>query len=285
MTVTAGRRPGGAAPESAPAGPAPRPRPAWRSVALPSEHGGWGLTLEPAVLGLALCPSFAGLALGLAGLLTFVLRTPLKLALVDRRRQRRLPRTRLATRIAVAEGAAVVALGAAAVALGGWTWLVPVALAAPAVGVELWFDARSRSRRLLPELCGALGMAALASAVVLAGGGSAGVALVAWGLLAGRSLAAIPHVRVQILRLRTGRGPVGQSDLAQLAGTALAASMVVVEPAAAAGAVAVAATAVVRLVGVRRPPLRPALLGMVESVLGVAVVVVAAIGLHIGGAV
>jgi hypothetical protein len=28
-----------------------------RSVALPSEHGGWGLTLEPAVLGLLVAPS------------------------------------------------------------------------------------------------------------------------------------------------------------------------------------------------------------------------------------
>lgn len=28
------------------------PRSPWRSVALPSEHGGWGLTLEPGLLGL-----------------------------------------------------------------------------------------------------------------------------------------------------------------------------------------------------------------------------------------
>ena len=39
-------------------------RPLWRSVAIPTEHGGWGLTLEPVVLGLAVAPSLAGIALG-----------------------------------------------------------------------------------------------------------------------------------------------------------------------------------------------------------------------------
>ena len=32
-----------------------------RSVAVPTEHGGWGLTAEPVVLGLAVAPSAAAL--------------------------------------------------------------------------------------------------------------------------------------------------------------------------------------------------------------------------------
>ena len=59
-----------------------------RGVALPSEHGGWGLTLEPGLLGLLVAPSVAGACLAVAAVVAFVARTPLKLALVDRRRGR-----------------------------------------------------------------------------------------------------------------------------------------------------------------------------------------------------
>ena len=43
----------------------------WRSVAVPSEHGGWGFTLEPGALGAALAPSIAGVLLGVGALLAF----------------------------------------------------------------------------------------------------------------------------------------------------------------------------------------------------------------------
>ena len=39
-----------------------RPRALWRSVAVPTEHGGWGLTFEPVLLGLIVAPSWAGAA-------------------------------------------------------------------------------------------------------------------------------------------------------------------------------------------------------------------------------
>ncbi|RLE22124.1 MAG: hypothetical protein DRJ50_08160, partial [Actinobacteria bacterium] len=48
----------------------------WRSVAIPSEHGGWGLTGEPILLGLLLAFSWAGAAVGAAALLAFLVRTP-----------------------------------------------------------------------------------------------------------------------------------------------------------------------------------------------------------------
>jgi len=59
---------------------------------------------------------------------------------------------------------------------------------------------------------------------------------------------------------------------------------VAVEPAALAGAVAAVAGSVVRLVGLRHPPATAVRLGAIESVLGFVVVVVAAVGLHLGGA-
>ena len=66
------------------------PRAPWKAVALPAEHGGWGLTLEPCLLGVLVAPSLAGAALAAATFLAFLVRTPLKLAVVDRRRGRRL---------------------------------------------------------------------------------------------------------------------------------------------------------------------------------------------------
>ena len=74
--------------------PAPRHRSALRSVALPTEHGGWGLTLESVVLGLAVRWSAPGAVLAVAAFLAFLARTPLKVVLVDLRRHRVLPRTR-----------------------------------------------------------------------------------------------------------------------------------------------------------------------------------------------
>jgi hypothetical protein len=267
--------------------PAPVERSAIKAVALPSEHGGWGLAAEPGLLGLLVAPSVAGAAIAVAAVVAFLVRTPLKLALVDRRRGRSLPRTRLAARVAAVEGLVLVALAAVAVVTAGVAWIVPLVLAAPLFAVELWFDVRSRGRRLVPELCGSVGAASVAASVAVAGGAPTSVAVVAWVVLAARSIAAIPYVRTQVQRLHrptAAPGP-GGSDLAQAAGVVVAAAAVVVEPAAALGAAAVAATAAVRLVGVRRPPVPAVRLGAAESVLGVLVVVATAVGLHLGGAV
>ena len=82
----------------------PRPRSLVRSVAVPSEHGGWGLTLEPGLLGLLVAPSAAGALLAIAALIAFVSRTPLKVVLVDRWRGRRLERTVIAARVVLITG-------------------------------------------------------------------------------------------------------------------------------------------------------------------------------------
>jgi YwiC-like protein len=262
-------------------GAAARPvgqRSTWRAVAIPEEHGGWGLTAEPALLGIVVAPSWAGAALVLAAFVAFVARKPLKLVLVDRWRHRRLPRSRLAARIAAVELGVLAALALVAVTLAGWRWLVPVAVAAPLVGVELWFDMRSRSRRLGPELCGAVGIAAVAASVALAGGAGAWLAAGLWLVLAGRSLAAVPFVAVQIDRLRHGTGSVATSDRAQIAGVAVAAAAVAVDPALLAGATAVVALAAAQAFWVRRPPVPALVLGVRQLMLGLAIVAITAAG-------
>jgi hypothetical protein len=250
----------------------------WRAVALPAEHGGWGLTLEPVMLGLLAVWSPAGLLVGFAAFAAFVVRTPAKLVAVDVRRHRWLPRTRLALSIALAESALLGAAVIGAIALSGWSWLVPVSIAIPLVAIELSYEVRSRGRRLVPELCGAVGVAAAAAAIVVIGGGSGRLAAGAWLVLAARAVGAIPFVRAQIVRLRRGSGPVGTSDLAQVAAVAVAAVAVALHRPLLVGSVGVALLATAQLVWVRRPPIAPKRLGMRQLWLGLALVALTAAG-------
>ncbi len=126
-----------------------------RATALPAEHGGWGLLGEPLLLGLALAPSAAGLGIAAACLGAFLLHHPLKLALADLRRGAWYPRTGLAIRIAAAYAAAtLLGLAFAGFSAGGAFW-APLALAAPLAAIQLAYDARHASRRLIPEAAGA----------------------------------------------------------------------------------------------------------------------------------
>ena len=256
----------------------PGVRPGWRAVAMPSEHGGWGLTLEPVLLGLLVAWSDAGVALGIAAFSAFVLRTPAKLVAVDVRRGRWLDRSRLALRIAIVELLLLVSSVAVAVASAGRSWLAPAVVAGPLVAIELSFDIRSRGRRLLPELCGAVGVAAVAASIVLADERSGGLAAGLWLVLAARAVGAIPFVRVQIVRLRRGDGPLWQSDLAQAASLVVAAVAVVVDRRLLLGLVTVAALAVTQLVSVRRAPMPAKRIGFRQMGMGLALVAATATG-------
>jgi hypothetical protein len=256
-----------------------RDRPVWRAVAIPSEHGGWGLTLEPVLLGLIVAFSWSGAAIGLAALLTFLVRTPLKLALVDRRRHRSLPRTRLATRLALIELAVLAALAASAVAAAGPRWLVPVALAIPFVGVELWFDIRSRGRRLAPELCGGVAISAVVASIIVAGGGDGRLAAAAWIILAARSTASIPYVHTQIVRMRHAGTSLVTNDVFQFAGAALALIAVVVDDRVLFGTGVVVLVAVAQSVAVRRDRIAAVkVIGLRQMAIGLAVVTATAAG-------
>ncbi|MEM9565992.1 MAG: YwiC-like family protein, partial [Actinomycetota bacterium] len=250
------------------------PRSALRSVAMPTEHGGWGLTLEPGVLGLVVEPSAAGLLLALAAFGLFLVRTPLELALVDRWRRRRLDRTALAERVAGGEAAVLMVLVAGAALLAdGNRWWVPVLVAAPLVGVQLAYDIRSRRRRLVPELTGAMAIAGVVAAIVLAGGGSNGLAAALWLLLAGRAMTSIPHVRAQIARSHdracSPRLLLATDGMA----VALGALAVAVDDRLVGGAVALAALVAFQWVRRYQPVAPVKIIGISQMVLGLVVVV------------
>ena len=248
-----------------------------RAVAMPTEHGGWSLTLEPVLLGLLVAWSWRGLSLGVAAMLAFLTRTPLKLVLVDGWRGRWLTRTTVAARVAGFELLVLVAL-VLAPALGAdarYWW--PLLAAAPLVAMALWFDMRSRSRRLLPELAGTVGIGSVAAAIALADGKEVAVALGLWVVVAARATAAIPYARTQVFRTRGRPRQLWHSDLAQLV------AAVAVTVAWSAGAVPLAAAVAIALVAafnvaaVRSAPRPAKIIGLQQMFFGIAVVIVTAI--------
>ncbi len=245
---------------------------------MPTEHGGWGLTLEPVLLGLLVVWSGAGVGLGLAAFVAFMARTPLKIVLVDSRRGRFLPRTSVARRVLAAESALLLMLVGGAMAQGASPFWTPLIVIAPMVAVELWFDMRSRSRRLLPELFGAVGMGGGVAVIVLAGGGSARVAGACWLILAARSVTAIVTIRDQVGRLHGRHGNPRLVISADLAAIVIAASALLVDRSAILGVIAVVtAIAIQRAFNVRPTP-RAVVLGVRQTLLGLAIVAATAIG-------
>lgn len=256
----------------------PAARSPWRSVVIPTEHGGWGLTLEPAALGLLIAPAAAGWCIALGALVAFLARTPLKIALVDRRRGRVLERTRMARRVAAVDLAVLALLAAAALRLAQPGFWVPGAVALPLLAVEGWYEIRSRGRRLVPELAGAVGVCSVTAMVVLAEGQSGRLAAGVWLVLAARVATSIPHVRAQIARLHQRPSQARAASAGDLAAVVLVAAAVGLDHSLAAGAVAVLVVIGIQRRAPRRPVPRAVVLGMRQTAMGFAVVVVTAMG-------
>jgi len=237
-------------------------RPLWRTVAVPSEHGGWGLTLEPVLLGLLIAPSMVGALLGAGAFVAFLVRSPLKLVVIDVRRRRWLDRSRLAVKFAIGELVVLAAITATALLATSWSWLIPILIAVPLVGVEFWFDVRSRGRRLIPELCGSVGIASVAAVIVLVGDRGAALAIGAWMVLSARAVGSIPFVRLQVARLHRTSTRTWSSDAAQIAAVVIGVVAAVIDYRMVAGLVGVLVLAALQLAWVRREPLAAKVLGL-----------------------
>lgn len=198
-----------------------------RAIALPTEHGGWGFLLEPILLGLLVAPTLAGVCLALATATAFLLRQPLKIIWVDRRRGRHTPRTRMATQVAAGYALVAAAGFALAFALAGPPFLAPLLMAAPLGAVFLYYDLSRPGRTLQAELAAPLALAFVAPSMAVLDGWLLAPALALWLFLAARSVPAILYVRAR-LRLDRGRPVDVFLPLA-----AHAAAVVIVLPAAA----------------------------------------------------
>jgi hypothetical protein len=253
-----------------------------RAVALPTEHGGWGFTLEPVLLGLAVAPSRAGAGLAAAAVAVFLARRPLRLLLADLSGRRFLPRTATAGWVLgfclTVAGAGL--LTAALLATGPFWWAL--AAAVPAAAWQVGADAARRSRKFLAEAAGAVAMGAAAPAIALAARWGAAPAFGLWAVLAGRALPSILLVRAQIRRSKGEPARPAPTHAAH--GVALTALAVLaatgVVPWAAAGAItALWAWAALSLA---RPPMPARTLGWTQMAAGLVVVAVTAAGHHLG---
>ena len=169
-----------------------------RPVALPVEHGGWGLLFEPIVLGLLLAPSLAGLFLSVGAVGAFLSRHPFKLAIGDWRRGRRIPRTALAERFAILY-VCIATIGLAiAIKTAGVAFLLPLLFAAPFTIVQLFYDSLGRSRSLIAELAGSISIGAVATAIAIAGGWPRPAAFGLWVILAARTVPTILYLRARL---------------------------------------------------------------------------------------
>ena len=261
---------------------APASRPRIRSIALPTEHGGWGFTLEPILLGLLVAPSAAAWELSAAALGIFLARRPVKLVSTDLVRRRWLPRSRIALIFALLYGGLALAgtIGAFFTAEGPF-W-IPVLVAIPFALVALRADAQSKNRALIPELSGSIAMGATVSAIALGSGWDLGPAFGLWLVLAARDVAAIVLVRGQIRRLK-GR-PTGASTIyaVQVACTVVLGVAAIVDIVPWLSVVAIALVGLVAVVSLNRPPVEARVIGWTQMGVGLMVVLLTAAGVHLG---
>jgi hypothetical protein len=180
--------------------------PGLKSVALPAQHGGWSFVLEPALVSVVVAPTLAGLFLGIAALMVFLLDQPVRVALKDRRKGKRYARTRLAERAALIYGVIGALAFLASVALAPHPFWLPLVLAVPLALVQLGLDLRNQARSAVAEIAGALAFAAVAPAIVLAAGWPLELAFGLWAALALRDASAILYVRAR-LRVEKGKDP------------------------------------------------------------------------------
>jgi hypothetical protein len=191
-----------------------------RLVTMPVEHGGWAFMLEPILVGCILAPSGAGLWLSVATLATFMVRQPLKTALIDRRNGKRFPRTLWAERVALLFAALALATLVLALLTARAPFWLPILLAAPFALLQAYFDLQRQSRQMAAELAGAVAIGAGAAAITLAGGWAVAPALALWLILAARAVTSVLYVRARLHLEREGafdKTPVVVSHSAALA--------------------------------------------------------------------
>lgn len=169
-----------------------------RPIALPVEHGGWGLLFEPIVLGLLLAPSFGGFAIAIGAITAFLTRQPLKLLMVDFLGRRGSPRALPAKRFVILYSLITLVSFGVAFIVAKPNIFLPLLVAAPLAIVQLIYDARGKSRALLPELAGAVSLGAIGSAIAVSGGWPYAEAFCLWLIVSARALPSTLYVRARL---------------------------------------------------------------------------------------
>lgn len=257
------------------------PRVSIRSIALPTEHGGWGFTLEPILLGLLVAPSASAWEISAAALGIFLARRPVKILSTDLVRGRWLRRSKIALIFALIYGSFALAGAIGALFTAEGPFWIPVLVALPFALLALRADAHSKNRALIAELSGSIAMGATVTAITVAGGWDLAPAFGLWLVLAARDVAAISLVRGQVRRVHNK--PAGAKSIYVVQ----AASILVVAIAAMAGivpwlgVVAIGVVGLVAVVSLNRDPVPAKVIGWTQMGVGLAVVLITAAGVNL----
>lgn len=176
-----------------------------RQVALPSEHGGWAFLFEPIAAGLAIAFSAGGPWIACLTIGAFLTRQPLKVLIADRFGMRNRARAGMAFRFLLCYGA-IFFVGLAGTLLSvGFQPLLPFIWVLPLALFQIYIDESGQSRKLIPELTGAVVMSASIAAIGLAANMPWADCVALWAIFASRSIPSILYVRER-LRLEKGKG-------------------------------------------------------------------------------
>lgn len=183
-----------------------KPRAAFkiRSLALPNEHGSWGILFEPLVLGIAVAPSLASPFVALTYIGAFLSRQPLKWYFADLKAKRERPQTKAARMLAFVflSIAGVGFIGS--LAFAGVVPLLPLIITAPLGAITLWFDSSGKSRRVAPELAGVVTLASSAAVSGLAAGWSVAASVALSLVIMLRLIPSMLYIRER-LKLEKGK--------------------------------------------------------------------------------
>ena len=175
-----------------------------KSIALPNEHGSWGILFEPLVLGIAVAPSLASPFVALLYIGAFLSRQPLKWFFADLKARRERPQT-AAARMFAFVFLAITAIGFfGTLAFAGVVPLLPLIITAPLGAVTLWFDVSGKSRRVAPEMAGVLTLASSAAVCGLAAEWSVAASVALSILIVLRLIPSMLYVRER-LKLEKGK--------------------------------------------------------------------------------
>lgn len=175
------------------------------SVALPAEHGGWSFWLEPVLLAMLVAPSATGFAIVILSLASFLMRQPLKIALLDLRKKKLYLRTRIGIGFVALYGLIALLAFGASLAGGGLPVIAPLIPAYLVAIVQIWlFDIRGNSRHWLPEILGASIMSIFGVSIALAGGWTIINATSIAIIIIARAIPTIFYVRARLQQIKLG---------------------------------------------------------------------------------
>jgi hypothetical protein len=197
-----------------------------RGIALPNEHGAWGILFEPLVAAVAVAFSAAALWVALAVIAAFLMRQPLKVLLISWKAGRRMPQVGAAAKFLIYYSIVFAAGILGTLLFAPQISYLPLIIAAPLAIVPIYFDAFGKSRDLAPELAGAIAITSSAAVIALAAGWTPLAATSLWVLLICRWIPSILYVRSRLL-LEKGKShsaavPVAASAIAVIASAVLA---------------------------------------------------------------